>query len=54
MARSVARFGTLLCKLSMETEKQTNSIISLTRWLVVLTVMLLLLTAALLYKEFYH
>ena len=54
LARSIARFGTLLCKLSIEADKQTKRIVCLTIWLVVLTVVLTVFTAILVYKEFYH
>ena len=54
LARSIARFGTLLCKLSLETDKQTRRIIGLTIWLVILTIVLTVLTAILVYKEFCH
>ena len=53
-SRSIARFGTLLCKLSIEADKQTKRIVCLTIWLVVLTVVLTVFTAILVYKEFYH
>ena len=54
LSRSIARFGTLLCNLSVETDKQTKRIICLTIWLVVLTVVLTFFTAILVYKEFCH
>ena len=47
LARTTARFASLLYRLSIEAEKQTTKVVRLTRWLKWLTVGLLFLTAAL-------
>ena len=48
LVRTTARFACLLYRLSIESEKQTRKVVRLTRWLIVLTIALVLLTTGLL------
>lgn len=52
LCRTIAKFASLLVVLSDQADKQTRSVISLTRWLLGLTVALLILTAYLSYDAY--
>ena len=44
VSKTISKFGSLLALLSVQADRQTRSIISLTRWLLLLTVALFILT----------
>lgn len=49
---TIAKFASLLCVLSERAEKQTKSVIKLTGWLIVLTLLLFILTLYLCFDIF--
>jgi hypothetical protein len=52
LCRTIAKFASLLVVLSDQADRQTKSVVSLTKWLLGLTVALLILTAYLSYDAY--